>query len=438
MRIVVFVAAAIACVSLAASTSAQNWVDITPASGPAPTPRALGEAIYDPVNHAMVIFAGQDAGGRTNEVWAFDLTNNTWTDLTPVAGSAPAGRITPTSEYDSDNHTLLTSFGQAQGGGFFNDVWSFDLTTNTWTEHSPPTQPAIRYGVAGAYDPVAKTQVIFAGFTFQGRFEDTQRFDPVADAWTDVTPVTKPLKRCLHAGAYDGLDRLFVIYGGQNGGPLDDIWAFDLVTETWTGYSPSTVPAGRWFCVFEYDITNNRMTMFSGNRGAGGRANDVWVFDMVSKEWLELSPSGGPPAERDGSIGVYVPGEDRMVIFGGATAGGSVNDVWSLENLSDTPTAVRPDVPTRFALHGNAPNPFNPTTRIRYDVPAGGAQLTLRVYDVGGRLIRTLVDGFVGAGAQSELWDGRDDAGTSVASGVYFARLNAASFSQSEKMLLLK
>ncbi|MHB8080062.1 MAG: LVIVD repeat-containing protein [Candidatus Krumholzibacteriia bacterium] len=81
--------------------------------------------------------------------------------------------------------------------------------------------------------------------------------------------------------------------------------------------------------------------------------------------------------------------------------------------------------PSRFALHGATPNPFNPRTTIRYDVPAAGGDVRLELYDARGRLVRTLVAGRQAAGRQATVWDGRDDAGRRVPSGVYFARLRA-------------
>jgi FlgD Ig-like domain len=94
--------------------------------------------------------------------------------------------------------------------------------------------------------------------------------------------------------------------------------------------------------------------------------------------------------------------------------------------------------PRTFALHGNVPNPFNPTTVIRYDVPEGGGVVSLTVYDVAGRLVRTLAEGVPGAGEKSVTWNGLDDAGRPVASGVYFYRMQAGSFVQTRKMVLLK
>ncbi len=89
-------------------------------------------------------------------------------------------------------------------------------------------------------------------------------------------------------------------------------------------------------------------------------------------------------------------------------------------------------------LHGNFPNPFNPVTLISYDLPAP-AVVDLRVYDLSGRLVRTLADAEIAvAGRHTTPWDGRDDAGRDVASGVYFYRLETGEESLSRRMILLK
>jgi flagellar hook assembly protein FlgD len=89
-------------------------------------------------------------------------------------------------------------------------------------------------------------------------------------------------------------------------------------------------------------------------------------------------------------------------------------------------------------LHQNTPNPFNPTTVIRYDVPAAGGNVTLRIYDVAGRLIRTLVDGAQTSGQKSVTWQATDDLGSRVGSGVYFYHLRAPGFSETRKMVLVQ
>jgi hypothetical protein len=86
----------------------------------------------------------------------------------------------------------------------------------------------------------------------------------------------------------------------------------------------------------------------------------------------------------------------------------------------------------------NFPNPFNPTTAIRYVVPEPGAFVRLMVYDLRGRKVRTLVDEKVGAGEHRAIWGGRDDAGRDVASGVYFYRVEIGDYRAERKMVLLK
>jgi SnoaL-like domain/FlgD Ig-like domain len=91
-----------------------------------------------------------------------------------------------------------------------------------------------------------------------------------------------------------------------------------------------------------------------------------------------------------------------------------------------------------FRLRQNVPNPFNPVTKIAFDVPRGGANVALRIYDVSGRLVRTLVDGYEPSGTRTASWYGRDDQGRPVPSGAYYYQLTAPSISERRKMLLLK
>jgi len=96
------------------------------------------------------------------------------------------------------------------------------------------------------------------------------------------------------------------------------------------------------------------------------------------------------------------------------------------------------DTPRGFALHQNIPNPFNPRTTINYEVAAGGADVAIAVYDAAGRLVRMLVDEHQSAGPHDVVWDGRNNAGTTVSSGVYFYRMTSGAFSESRRMVLLK
>jgi hypothetical protein len=94
-------------------------------------------------------------------------------------------------------------------------------------------------------------------------------------------------------------------------------------------------------------------------------------------------------------------------------------------------------VPTAFFLQQNAPNPFNPSTDIKFDLPVpAAAQLT--VYSLNGKRIATLVDELLPVGQHMTVWYGRDDSGRSVASGIYFYRLTAGGYTETRRMVLLK
>jgi hypothetical protein len=99
---------------------------------------------------------------------------------------------------------------------------------------------------------------------------------------------------------------------------------------------------------------------------------------------------------------------------------------------------VDDELPTRFALHQNSPNPFNPVTTVEYDVPAPGGRVTVAVYDVSGRLVRTLVDSPQEPGSLAAVWDGTDERGAHVGSGVYYCRMQASGFDERIKLTLLK
>ncbi|MCP4544937.1 MAG: hypothetical protein GY835_00570 [bacterium] len=106
--------------------------------------------------------------------------------------------------------------------------------------------------------------------------------------------------------------------------------------------------------------------------------------------------------------------------------------LWNGTGMGDTPP------PTRYTLAPNVPNPFNPATTLRFGLPRANA-VALRIYDLGGRVVRTLIAGAVyPAGEHQVTWDGTDEAGDPVASGVYLYRLDAGHFSRTRKMTLLK
>ncbi len=121
-----------------------------------------------------------------------------------------------------------------------------------------------------------------------------------------------------------------------------------------------------------------------------------------------------------------------------ATANRNTDNVSVLLNQGPTPVSDEGELPTVTRLLASYPNPFNPQTLIAFELPRREA-VSLRVYDVSGRLVRTLIDGeYRDPGRHEALWEGCDFVGRQCASGTYVYRLEAGPFSESRRMMLLK
>lgn len=127
-------------------------------------------------------------------------------------------------------------------------------------------------------------------------------------------------------------------------------------------------------------------------------------------------------------------------INNGKTLGAGIIPASTPVILYERPVIVEPPVEelAGFRIGQNYPNPFQQSTRIPYGVPAAqpGARIRVDVFDMSGRLVKTVVDGTAGSGEYEAVWDGRDSGGAAVASGVYFYRLTAGSFSETRKLHL--
>ncbi|MCZ6775144.1 MAG: T9SS type A sorting domain-containing protein [Ignavibacteria bacterium] len=135
----------------------------------------------------------------------------------------------------------------------------------------------------------------------------------------------------------------------------------------------------------------------------------------------------------------FATGEVVISINARAEGSAIVSQLWFKETgVGFSLQQVNESVPTSYALEQNYPNPFNPSTVIRYSIPIDGP-VALKVYDITGREVVTLVDEHKSAGTYKARFDiGIATGGRNLASGVYFYRLTAGDFSETKKLLLLK
>jgi len=177
--------------------------------------------------------------------------------------------------------------------------------------------------------------------------------------------------------------------------------------------------------VFDTTLSGGESTLLFED--GTGRGLGVW-----------RKPAGGAGIRSDGGQMVFISG--RGYRFNHGQERGNVEYI--LSNFFGEPYDSPVDVETPaagppFALGQNVPNPFNPQTTIRFSVPDTRG-VTLRVYDVAGRLVNTLVERQYPAGTHVVNWDGTDRRGASVASGVYFYKIIAGTDVATRKMVLLR
>lgn len=183
--------------------------------------------------------------------------------------------------------------------------------------------------------------------------------------------------------------------------------------------------------------------MVSAEASGGGKRSDVFFGTVENRDGtVDLCTAAlgvDVPLRATGEIATVTlrhsldsPADVRIT-------GGDLRDVDNHgTTLAGTDTGDTPFVPAATAVFQNHPNPFNPITTITFDVASPG-DVTVRIFDVTGRLVRTLTDGFRPAGRYHEVWNGLDDRGNGVHSGIYFYRMTAPGYkSPTKKMLLLK
>ncbi len=166
----------------------------------------------------------------------------------------------------------------------------------------------------------------------------------------------------------------------------------------------------------------------------GGSADLDWYLynsagTQVARGYTTANPEVG---SYNASVGRYYLRVDGYL---GATSNYTVTVTGGLAVQRTAPE--KSNLPSVFALKQNMPNPFNPSTTIAFDLPKA-SQVSLRVFDQRGRLVRTLVNESMTAGSKSVIWNGLDDRGQRVNSGVYLYLIEADGFRTTRKMTLLK
>ena len=346
------------------------------------TPSARRTVLATDPSGNVVLFGGSDGVNNLADTWVWNGT--TWMQQVP-ATSPPARNLNGMVLDPSLNETVL--FGGTGAVGY-NDTWTWNGTT--WTQVSPSGgPPSQRFAFGMDYDVAANAVVIFGGYTVNGpAIDDTWELAELANnslTYTQLQPTTSPSPICCVAMAFDPPSSSTLLFGGTVPGlgylQVSDTWR--LQGGQWTLLSSlANAPSARSGAAMVYDPATSTIVLFGGT-SASGDLNDTWIWNGATLTWTQASPSTSPPARRFDAQGMaYDPNTQTVVMFGGFAHNTVTNtdtplgDTWSW-NGSTWVQQVQQTAPLTVTVNGTQPVGGTPTFTATYSGFINGDTLSV-------------------------------------------------------------
>lgn len=313
---------------------------------------------FDDTNRKAVLFGGHLSNIQGyNQTWVYDVDKDEWNQTDPDA--CPVGRQMHDMVFDQD-HGLAVMFGGHANNSDVNDTWTYNVSSNVWTNQSPAVSPPAREGHRMVYDDVRDKVIMFGG-TSNGTFlNDTWSYDLAANNWTNLTCGTAPSWRAFYSMSFDSVAKKAVLFGGGfSQGPgyytcYNDTWTFDPATGKWTKMSTGNAPSERANSAMLFDALNGRALLYGGYKSAQ-YFKDVWSYNSTSNAWTPVD-SNAKPGDRTSHSMVYDGAKGQAVMFGGSSQEGvwPEYNAWLLDTASLTWTYREPKNPFWREAHDMA------------------------------------------------------------------------------------
>lgn len=302
-----------------------------------PAARYLPAFVFDPINERVMMYGGgSSAGGDVEyeDTWTFDYMTRTWTELT--VDTTPGPRHSAVMVYDTTDEVIIL-FGGSQGISRASDTWIFNCSTEEWTEVTPAVSPPGRMSHAMVYDSANERVLLFSGYGPSGpNTADTWAYDYSTNIWQEMSPETSPHARYGASYIYDDVNETMIIFGGNSNGYFSDTWSYAYDTDIWTNLYPITHPQALKWSSSVYDSANQKMILFGGDDALSRSVNDTWVFDSQTNEWEEREPALAPPA-REAFGFAFDTDNEKAILFGGIQLyNDQLVDTWAYDFQSNT------------------------------------------------------------------------------------------------------
>lgn len=340
-----------------------------------PSARGEVEGVWDAERGRMVVFAGDQGPpvmcmSQTDfvaEVWAFHPDCDNFEQLEPGPGMSARGRYA--LALDAARGRALIHGGRFREGTsgtytLHDDLWAFDLASDSWIELPSEGGPSARSNHVAVVAPEQDKLIIFGGNASDDGLafiplDDTWAFDLEAETWTQISTTNTPSARLFHAATVASDDTILVFGGGDENaflGPFfRDLWALQLEADgqsgAWTLLDDGlSGPPGTTWPDLHYDDAGERLLLWSGHDdGQLGNVNTIWSWDIGGAGWAQLeagdlhnAPANGfcdfpadfvdpdlDAPERRSAGAAVLTDQGELMIFGGKTDCGLINDVWS-------------------------------------------------------------------------------------------------------------
>ena len=250
--------------------------------------------------------------------------------------------------------------------GFCGEMHKLGLQERTWhAVTTPGPQPSGRWGHTMAAVANGTMLLVFGGSTYtSGSSDEAWTFSVLHAGWAQLTagaPGAWPSARYGHAMVAVSATRVLV-FGGRTAKYfstyLDDAWTLHVFKEEWTQLTagaPGTWPSARYGHAMA-TVSDTRVLLFGGETADGYSLDEAWIFEWLYAEWTQLTAgkSGAWPSARSGHTMVAVS-DTRVLLFGGKTASGCSDELWSLDvprnswtQLTTGEPGVRPTLTARY------------------------------------------------------------------------------------------
>jgi hypothetical protein len=349
--------------------------------GPSQVIGAWGGAALDTKRSQLILWGGGHADYYGNELYAFDIPTLSWSRITdpfinPVLDQEVNADGTPNSRhtysglaYISHADRFFGIGGSLAGIGFAgcNRTWTFDFTTNKWSDRNPVSGPATGFGFNCSYDSTTKK-------VWLGTITGLWSYDYNQNIWMNHNSDNF----YYHTSTMDTKRGTYVVVG--NG----EVFSYDIANGNYVKNVWSTTGGDRFIANgqigFDYDPVSDRYVGFS--------SDSVYALDPVTKTWTAYGPAGAPGVP-NGIFGRwrYVPSVNAFILVTSAS-----DDVHFYKFSAGNPLSVSN---TDKAINSNIttyPNPFNGIVNIQIPFSFDHKEARLQVVDIQGRVVADLTN----------------------------------------------